>query len=77
MVLQKAVILIAARVVIGGVAAWQLSATVRTFLFEVQPHDPRIFLIALAVLATAGLVASAIPARRAARVDPLIALRQE
>ena len=77
MVLQKAMVLIAAGIVIGGVAAWQLSATVRSFLFEVQPHDPRIFLVALAILSTAGLVASAIPARRAARVDPLIALRQE
>jgi ABC-type antimicrobial peptide transport system permease subunit len=77
MVLQKAMVLIAAGIVTRGVAAWQLSATVPTFLFEVQPHDPRIFLIALAIPSTVGLVASAIPARRAARVDPLSALRQE
>jgi ABC-type antimicrobial peptide transport system permease subunit len=50
---------------------------VKTFLFEVAPNDVRVFVAALAVLAAAGLVASAIPARRASRVDPMIALRQE
>ena len=46
-------------------------------LFEVEPNDLRIFAIALVVRTAAGLVASAIPAHRAARVDPLIALRQQ
>jgi ABC-type antimicrobial peptide transport system permease subunit len=54
-----------------------LSARVKDFLFEMQPNDLGAFAGALAVLTVAGLVASAIPARRAASVDPMVALRQE
>jgi putative ABC transport system permease protein len=77
MVLRNAAVLMGIGTVLGAIAAWQLGATVRTFLFEVEPNDPRIFAVALVVLATAGLLASAVPARRAARVDPVVALRQE
>jgi putative ABC transport system permease protein len=77
MVLRNALLLMAIGSAIGTLAAWQLSATVQSFLFQVQPDDLRIFLAALVVLATAGLVASAIPARRASRVDPVVALRAE
>jgi len=66
---------LAAGLAIGGAGAWYLSATVKTFLFEVQPNDVGIFAAALIVLASAGLLASAVPARRAATVDPLVALR--
>jgi predicted nuclease of predicted toxin-antitoxin system len=54
-----------------------LSAAAQTFLFRMQPTDPRAFAAALLLLAFAALVASAIPARRAASVDPVIALRAE
>ena len=77
MVLRRAGALIGVGLLIGGVGAWSLSALVKTFLFGVQPNDPRIFVGALVVLASAGLVASAVPARRAATVDPLVALRGE
>jgi putative ABC transport system permease protein len=77
MILRRAGVLMAAGLVIGGAGAWYLSAGVRTFLFEVQPNDIGIFFGALAVLAAAGLLASALPARRAATVDPLVALRSE
>jgi ABC-type antimicrobial peptide transport system permease subunit len=46
-------------------------------LFEVRPRDPAIFGGVVAVLAISGLVACLIPARRATRVDPLLALRSE
>jgi putative ABC transport system permease protein len=77
MVLRRASWLMAAGIAIGGAGAWYLSSTVKSFLFEVEPNDPGIFAGALTTLAIAGLLASAIPARRAAAVDPLIALRQE
>jgi putative ABC transport system permease protein len=77
MVLRRAGGLMIAGLAIGGIGAWYLSAGVKMFLFEVQPNDVRIFAGALAVLACAALLASALPARRAATVDPLVALRGE
>lgn len=77
MVLKRAALLMSAGLVIGGAGAWLLSARVKDFLFQVQPDDMRIFVAAIAVLGLAGMVASAIPARRAASVDPMVALRQE
>jgi len=49
----------------------------RAFLFELDARDPRAFAASIAVLAAAALLATAIPARRAAGVDPMIALRAE
>ncbi|MDQ3169875.1 MAG: ABC transporter permease [Acidobacteriota bacterium] len=77
MVLRSATILIVAGLVIGGTGAWFLAATARTFLFKMDVNDPRVFAAAIGVLAAAALVASYIPARRAASVDPMVALRAE
>jgi predicted permease len=77
MVLVRACVLLGAGIAIGTAAAWWFSAGVKTFLFQVEPNDVRIFVAALAALAAAGLLASAVPARRAASVDPMIALRAE
>ncbi|MEX2271113.1 MAG: ABC transporter permease [Vicinamibacterales bacterium] len=75
MVLRHAGMLIGVGLVAGSAAAWYLSFTVKSFLFLVAPNDVRIFSIAVVVLIAAGLAACALPARRASRVDPLIALR--
>jgi putative ABC transport system permease protein len=77
MVLRRAGVLMLLGLATGAAGAWYLSAGLKSFLFEVQPNDVGIFAAALAVLASAGLLASALPARRAASVDPLIALRSE
>jgi putative ABC transport system permease protein len=77
MILGRASLLMLLGLVIGGAGAWYLSAGVRTFLFEVEPANAGIVAASIAALAAAGLLASAIPARRAATVDPLIALRHE
>jgi predicted permease len=77
MVLGRAVVLMATGIALGGIASWYFSAGVRSFLFQIQPTNAGIFAAALGILLTAGLVASAIPARRAAGVDPLVALRHE
>jgi ABC-type antimicrobial peptide transport system permease subunit len=77
MVLASAGGMVAAGLIVGGVGAWYLSAAAKTFLFRVESNDPRAFGVALASLALAAFVASAIPARRAASVDPMVALRAE
>ena len=76
-VLGSALLTMMVGTAIGLAGAWVLSGLVRGFLFEVQPHDPKVYAGALAVLATTGLVAAFGPARRASSVDPLIALRAE
>ena len=77
MVLTNACLLIAAGLVIGGAGAWYLSATAKSFLFGLEPNDLRAFVAAGLALSIAAIVASAIPARRAASVDPTVALRAE
>ena len=77
MVLRSASVLVAIGLVIGGAGAWYLSRTATTFLFRLDANDPRAYGVAIAVLACAALIASAIPARRAAKVDPMEALRTE
>ena len=77
MVLRHAGMLVALGLVIGGIGAWYLTATARSFLFGLDATDARAFVAALAALAAAAAVASAIPARRAASVDPAEALRTD
>jgi predicted permease len=77
MVVWQAGALAAIGVVLGGVAAWNLTGAVQSFLFGLQPNDARAFTIAAVTLLATALVASAIPARRAAKVDPVVALRAE
>ena len=62
---------------IGLVAAFALSRALQSVLFEVKGIDPRIYLGVGALLFLATFLASWIPARRASRVDPIIALRME
>jgi putative ABC transport system permease protein len=75
MVLGRTVLLAAAGVVIGTVGSLALTRVLRTFLFEVEPTDPAAFLVAALVLVSVALASGVLPARRAAAVDPLIALR--
>lgn len=67
----------AAGLVIGIALAWQLARFVEGFLFEVRPHDPLVYAAATALLAVCGVLAAFVPARRAAHVDPIVALRVE
>jgi len=77
MVLLQAATLVVMGLVIGGAAAWAISGNARAFLFRMNVDDPRAFAAAIGALMLAALVASLIPARRAASVDPMIALRNE
>ena len=76
-VLRRAGTLMALGLALGAVVAWYGSIAVKSFLFEIQPNDLRILIGALLTLSAAGLFASALPARRAASVDPLVALRHQ
>jgi putative ABC transport system permease protein len=75
MVLRHACLLILTGMAIGGLAAWYLSAAAASFLYEVRPTEPGAYAAALALLAATALLASLVPARRAAHVDPIVALR--
>jgi len=63
--------------VFGLVAAVALSRALQSVLFEVRGIDPRIYLGVGVLLFAATFFASWIPARRASRVDPIVALRTE
>jgi putative ABC transport system permease protein len=74
-ILGQALTYLGAGLAIGLPGAWLLGALVAGFLFQVEPHDVRIYGWVMAALVTTGIAAALFPARRAARVDPLVALR--
>jgi predicted permease len=76
-VVGRATIYLLGGLIVGLPAAWALSSLVRAFLFETAPTDVRIYAVSTCVLIAAGLLAALAPALRAARVDPVIALRRE
>jgi putative ABC transport system permease protein len=63
--------------VLGIGASWEMGRILASQLSEIRPADPATLLVAAFVLTGAALLAAYIPARRAARVDPLVALRSE
>jgi putative ABC transport system permease protein len=77
MVLRRAAAMIASGIVIGELASLGLTQMLRNQLWGVSPHDPVTLAGVVGVLAVAGLVACVGPARRATRVDPMVALRYE
>jgi len=64
-------------VALGLLGALLLTRLLERLLFGVKPTDPLTFAGVAAVLGIVAIAASVVPARRAARVDPLIALRSE
>jgi ABC-type antimicrobial peptide transport system permease subunit len=64
-------------VVIGLAGAFALTRVLRTLLFDTDPFDVPTFVASAALLLGLGVLASYLPARRASRVDPLIAMRGE
>jgi predicted permease len=77
MVLREVCVLAACGLAISVPIALGTSRLVESFLFDMKPNDPRALALAVAILLSAALVAGYGPARRAARVDPMIALRHE
>lgn len=76
MVLARATLLVGAGLALGGVGASVLAGSIRAFLFEIQPYDPTVFAGVGIVIVVTGLAAAWIPARWAARVDPIVAMQR-
>jgi putative ABC transport system permease protein len=77
LVLREAATLALVGIAVGLAAALALSRTLSTLLFNLSPTDPWVFTAAPLVLLSTAVVAAWLPARRAAQVDPIEALRSE
>ena len=64
-------------VTVGLAGALGITRLVSSLLFGVKPTDPLTFIVVPTILTAVSLLASYIPARRAVRVDPMVALRYE
>ena len=76
-VLREAGILVAIGLALGGGAAIWLGRFVESQLYDVKPADVRTILVAAVLLATIAGLAAFLPARRAASISPMAALREE
>jgi predicted permease len=77
MVMRQVAIMGAIGLAIGLPAAWAASRLVKSFLYGIKADDPSSIAVAIVTMAIAVLVAGYAPARRASRIDPVIALRSE
>jgi putative ABC transport system permease protein len=77
MILTKGMRLIAAGVLIGLLASYYLTRFIASQIWGVSSTDPLTFAVVVIIVVSVGLPACLMPALRAARVDPLVALRYE
>jgi ABC-type antimicrobial peptide transport system permease subunit len=74
--LSKGVALAGVGIVAGVVFSASTASMMASLLYGVRPHDPTVFLIVPVLLFATAALASYLPARRATKVDPMIALRE-
>jgi len=77
LVLRRTVVMTGVGLALGLAGALALSRLVATLLYGVPPHDPTTLMTAAALLGLVALVAGYVPARRAARVDAIAALKAD
>lgn len=77
LILRRALLLVGIGLTIGGAMAWFAVKFASGYIYGVQAHDAFTFTAVAVVLATASFFAAWMPARRAAAVDPILALRSE
>ena len=75
LVLRQGLLLVSIGLALGVAAAVAITRVIRTFLWGITPTDPVTFMIVSAALAATALIARYVPARRALKIDPIIALR--
>jgi ABC-type antimicrobial peptide transport system permease subunit len=75
MVLRQGLALVAVGLVVGLIGAFALTRLMQGLLYGVRPNDPTTFVGVTAVLLVIALIASWLPARRATKVSPIVALR--
>jgi predicted permease len=76
-VIRETMTLVGLGIVVGLTAAWAATRLIASSLFGVTAMDPITLTVSIVTMLTVALIAGAIPARRAAAVDPLVALRQD
>jgi len=77
MVVRRGMTVIAVGIAVGIAGAFAATKVIQGWLYHVKPTDPRVFGVTILALATAGLLACIVPARRATQADPNAALRAE
>jgi putative ABC transport system permease protein len=77
MVIRQGMLLVSIGILLGCAGAWGITRVLAKFLFELTPTDPPTFIGAPAIFAFIALLAILIPGRRALRVDPVAAIRNE
>lgn len=77
LVLKEGLRIVGVGLVLGGLGALGLVRLIQSLLYQVQPTDPAVMISVAALLAATGLAACVVPARRATRIDPVVALAGE
>jgi putative ABC transport system permease protein len=77
MVLRQSMTLVIVGLVIGPLVALGATRVMTTLLYGVAANDVSVYAVVITLLGAAALVASYVPARRAMKVDPMVALRYE
>ncbi|HEY7894129.1 MAG TPA: ADOP family duplicated permease [Gemmatimonadaceae bacterium] len=77
LVVREGVRVVLVGVVVGVAASLALGTVVASMLYDTSPHDPVVLAVVAAVLTIVGVAASAVPAWRASRTDPVVALRSD
>jgi ABC-type antimicrobial peptide transport system permease subunit len=77
MIMREAGLVLAAGVIVGIAGAFATGQALQSLLFQVSARDPWMLAIAVTSVIGAAVVASLIPARRASRTDPMVALKAE
>src|SRR5205807_10519827 len=76
-VLMRTVSLLAVSIALGFAAAFAAGSLFNPLLYGISAHDPATYLYGIAIIVAVAVVACWIPARRAIRIDPMIALRAD